>query len=153
LYVVKREEAAWESFSDQYQPKLPMSVTATASSPQRAESVPCHPMVGRDQLLRPASTMGVFSDALAIRPKQLDSDPASESEARIRELEGENLSLRKVGFCKDREIRMLKAELLQLGIRTSATHDAAFEASMNRLEAGVKRPRYDEDVGGPVREP
>jgi hypothetical protein len=128
-------------------------MTAAALSLQRADSAPCHPMIGRDQLLRPVSTTGVMSDVLAIRPKQPDSDPASESEARIRELEGENLDLRKVGFCKDREIRMLKAELLQLGIRTSTTHDAAFEANMKRLEAGVKRPRCDEDVGGPVREP
>lgn len=114
--------------------------------------MPYHPMVGRDQLHRPVSTMGVLPNTLAIRPKQLDSDPPSESEGRIRELEDENLGLRKAGFCKDREIRKLKAELLELGIRTSATHEAAFEASMKRIEAGVKRPRHSEDVGGPVME-
>ncbi|KAF2444704.1 hypothetical protein P171DRAFT_431509 [Karstenula rhodostoma CBS 690.94] len=150
--LTKQEEAACEP-SDQPQIKLFAPATTIASSPQRAESVPYYPMVGRGQLHRPVSTVGVLPNTLAVRPKQLDSDSASDSEARIRELEDKNLSLRKAGFCKDREIRKLKAELRKLGIRTSATHDAAFETSMKRIEAGIKRPRSVEDVGGPVMEP
>lgn len=102
-------------------------------------------MLGQEQLQMPMSTV--------FRPKQLFSNPPSDVEARITELEHENLGLRQAGFCKDREIRELKAELLKLGIRTSATHDKLFEASMKRIEAGVKRPRYDDDIGGPVMEP
>ncbi|KAJ4349760.1 uncharacterized protein N0V89_008378 [Didymosphaeria variabile] len=137
---IKQEGAAWEPFPEQPRPKLP------ASPPQRAESAPYHAMVGREYLNMPAGSVGVFQDVLAARPKHSDSDPPSEAEARIKELEDENLSLRKEGFCKDREIRKLRAELLSRGICTSTTKDAAFGA-------GVKRARHEEDVGGPVREP
>ncbi|KAL1610402.1 hypothetical protein SLS60_002069 [Paraconiothyrium brasiliense] len=141
---IKQEGAAREPFSEQPRPKLP------ASPPRRAESY--HPMVGREYFQVPAGSVGVLQEALGAGPKQSNLDPSFEAEGRIRELEDENLSLRKDGFCKDREIRKLKAELLSSGNRTSTTNDAALEGSMKPLEAGVKRRRYEEDVGGPVRE-
>ncbi|KAF9740315.1 hypothetical protein PMIN04_004966 [Paraphaeosphaeria minitans] len=143
---VKQEETAQEASVQARLNPFALGATTVSSSPQEARSMPYHPMVGRDQLHRLVSTMSILPDTFAVRPKQLDS------ETRIRELEDENLGLRQAGFCKDREIRKLKSELLVLGIRRSAVHDAAFEPSIKRAEAGIKRLRCDEDVGGPVME-
>lgn len=66
--------------------------------------------------------------------KHSDYDPPYDSEIRIRELEDENIALRKGGFQKDREIRNLKAELLRRG------------AHIDSFEVGMKRPRYDEGL-------
>lgn len=86
--------------------------------------------------------------------QQLGSDPASESESRIRELETENLDLRKENFYKDRQIRKLKAELLQKGIRSGSVRREAFEDNCRSPNLNGKRPRYDEgDAGGPVMAP
>ena len=59
-------------------------------------------------------------------------DAPHDSEIRIRELEDENIALRRGGFRKDREIRKLKAELLRKG------------GHVDLFELGRKRPRYDE---------
>ena len=120
-------------------------MTGVASPTQRSESLPFHPMMEHEQLHGPAvapmegpiaraTHIAGHANILSVTAKDLKSDRASDSENRIRELEDENLSLRKEGFSKDREIRKLKSELLRRGVRAGS------------YEAGMKRPRCNEDI-------
>lgn len=107
-----------------------MPATHTESPSRRVEPLPFRPMVGRDQLHSPMTARSDIPNmAVDYRESGLVSDP----EVRIRDLEDENLYLRKEGFSKDREIRMLKSKLL------------CRKGNTGSFETGMKRPRCDED--------